>query len=136
RAAERYPVDLIVLVGSRARGWQGPTSDYDVVMLLGAECYTEGGEPVDRIEQRLAFDPDLCFEDLDLFFVRPHPDVGRWASLGRWMWGPDEEPPDDDDDLISDCIRSGSVCGDFSRLWDSIPEGKVLWGGQDAPGAP
>lgn len=134
RLVWRWPqVTDVALVGSRARGNASAHSDYDVVVCLGDDCY-EDEETSQGLEQRIAYDPDLAFAGLDLFFLRPN------GTLGRWAWGPGEEPPcvapdDPDADYINAAIRRGELLGDFSRLYRSLPQARRLYGVTDPPAA-
>ena len=146
---ELYPqqVEVVALVGSRAFGYARPDSDWDVILCLEKDCYQEG-EQIDKIEQRIAFDPDLRSEAIEIFFLRPD------GGLGRWQFGPDEPPPlpeyvtvhrpkgngeyekirrkfdpeaDEGDDYIAHCILNGYPEGDFDRLRKSLKRAKVLY---------
>lgn len=90
RLVGRWPqVSDVGLVGSQAFGGADPDSDWDVVVCLDGACYEkrpakygngEHLEQVDGIEQRIAFDPDLRHEKIDVFFLRPD------STLTRWEW--------------------------------------------------
>jgi hypothetical protein len=130
--AGKYPqVACVGLCGSRARGWERPDSDWDVVIWLDDSAYArnEHGylDPIDQIEQRIAFDPAFRFEDLDLFFLRQQD-----HSLARWEWGPGN-PPDwvlneEDDDLGLRSMRlHGVPIGDFSRFYQDLKYARPLF---------
>jgi hypothetical protein len=67
-----------------------PDSDWDILVCLSAECYQESGrnatgeyvyyQPLDKIEQQIAFDVELRHEAIDLFFSDPG------GGLRRWQW--------------------------------------------------
>ena len=124
-----YPqVTEVSLVGSRAFGYARPNSDWDVILCLEDDCYQpdEKGHPVqvDKIEQRLAYDPALYSKALDIFYLRPD------GSLGRWDLGPDEELKDDPemDEYVKDVssldIRQETLTGSIgvSVSQDAVQE--------------
>jgi predicted nucleotidyltransferase len=93
RLISRWPqVDSVHLTGSRSRGMDRPDSDWDIIVCLTAECYEEIGrnanrfgewiyyQPLDKIEQQIAFDVELRHEAIDLFFMDPG------GALRRWQW--------------------------------------------------
>lgn len=114
----KYPhVREVYLCGSRAGGWARPTSDWDVLLVLDDACY-DGGRPLDKIEQRIAFDPDLRFDGLDLFFWRP-----PWGELARWEFGPDEDISDRwwvGDPVFEPYYRTGGIPGDWDRFYKDL----------------
>ena len=63
--ADRPEVRLAYLFGSRGRGDEGPTSDYDVAVLLDSElAATEGWRVIARLQSDLT--RDLGTDDVDL----------------------------------------------------------------------
>jgi len=130
KLTELYPeIDCVLLVGSRASGYSRPDSDWDVVICLEDNCYQDDTQ-VDKIEQRIAFDPALCSDALDIFWLRPS------GSLGRWEYGPDEAPPSrlqvaDSDEWLKEWVNGhllvGEPMGDFDRLYRSLDKGKILY---------
>ncbi len=96
---ESWPqVETVALTGSRARGQAKPDSDWDVIVCLEASCYQTHAESwpqqVDKVEQRIAFDPRLRQDAIDLFFMDPTGHLRRWEwlhlrDLLEWL-APDE----------------------------------------------
>ena len=83
---ESWPqVETVALTGSRARGQAKPDSDWDVIVCLEASCYQTHAESwpqqVDKVEQRIAFDPRLRQDAIDLFFMDPTGHLRRWEWL-------------------------------------------------------
>ena len=115
RTVSLYPtVDQIWLCGSRAGGWARPTSDYDLLVVLTPDSYDADGVQRNQIEQRIAFDPSLRDERIDLFFRRPG------GGLGRWDWGPDDPCPRSGCDDFDDYVAGGVPPGDFSRFEEDL----------------
>jgi hypothetical protein len=130
--AEKYSqVACVGLCGSRARGWERPDSDWDVVIWLDDSAYVRNDlgcpVPIDQIEQRIAFDPEFRFKGLDLFFLRPDARGG----LARWEWGPGD-PPDwvlkwQDDEDIGPMLLDGIPVGDFNRFFSDLKHARPLF---------
>jgi hypothetical protein len=112
RVALLYPeICDITLVGSRAWGCNHPESDFDIVICLSSAAYNEKGEEACRLEQWISFDPEVRFEGLDLFFLRPQ------GELTRWEWPPGDPPAWVMESGERDGLLSGDVLGDFSQFW-------------------
>lgn len=123
---ERYPqITDIRLVGSRAFDCAREDSDWDVILCLDCNCYDIKGEQINKIEQRIAFDPELKSdrEALDIFFLRPK----GW--LKRWCYGPDEKYSPMGDEYIDGHLKNGDLAGDFSRLYRSLSQAKIIYDG-------
>jgi hypothetical protein len=125
-AAELYPqIDTIALVGSRAVGWYCPDSDFDIAIYIPGSAYAPEREAETlRLEQCIAFDPEVRFEGLDLFFLRP------CEGLGRWEWPPGE-PPDwvtrEPCEDFRGPLRAGDVDGDFDQFFRDLIHAVVLF---------
>jgi predicted nucleotidyltransferase len=124
----RYPhcVHQVWLCGSRASGAvTGPDHDYDLLIVLREECYDQEGKAKDQLEQRIAFDPRVRFEGLDLFFWRqPH------GYLGRWEWGPGEPPAwvmQEEDEEFRAYLLDGVPFGDFNRFYRDLKYARRLY---------
>jgi hypothetical protein len=118
--AELYPqVERVVLCGL-----DGPDAGVDVGILFRESVYAEPGGEAYRLEQRIAFDPEVRCDGLDLYFVRPR------AELGYWAWPPGE-PPDwltrERNDYLRDCLLAGHVVGDFGRFCHDLQNAVVLF---------
>ncbi len=110
-------LEAVLLVGSRSAGYQRPDSDWDVVLCLLDDVYSDCDAAV-RAEQAIAFDASLPRPEqrLDLFIVRPDGELVRWE---RW---PDEDVRDEPTGRFCGMwpIANGYVqgpTGDFSRFF-------------------
>ena len=125
RAVELFPeIEGIALVGSRAHNYERTDSDWDIVVWFRDDCYDQNFLPLDEIESRLAFHPELRFFWIDLFFLRPDGFQGRWrGESGDAVWASYERdlPLDDDEESDDDDEEEGQglVLYERGRGWIS-----------------
>ncbi len=81
------------------------------------------------MEKRIAFDPRLRDDAVDLFFWRRDGELGRWYVDVDSLTpeGRDELRGDEVDDYLWYCYTHGVPPGDFSRLRASLSDGLILW---------
>ena len=101
RLVRGYPqIDDVILVGNRGVRTARPDDDVELLIVLDPSQYEEEPPPSveqrwtwgrfrprDRIEQRIAFDPDCQGDGLIVCFWRPDAEVAHWGS------GPDGPAP-------------------------------------------
>jgi hypothetical protein len=83
-AKQHAQVSEVLLVGDPAVSWtrpfwHQPRCEWDIVVRLAEAVYGDRGEDARHLEQRLAFDPTVRFDGLNLLFLRPEGRPGYWA---------------------------------------------------------
>ena len=78
RVASRWGLRYVVLYGSRARGYAGPSSDYDLAV--------KAGRRLGLVERGLLYtELEECIEGgrLDLLFIDDWDPIAAWEALAR-----------------------------------------------------
>jgi hypothetical protein len=83
-AREHPQISEVLLAGDPATSWtrsfwHQPKPGWDVIIRLAEAVYGNRGEDARHLEQRLAFDPIVRFDGLNLLFLRPTRRPGYWG---------------------------------------------------------
>jgi hypothetical protein len=135
QVAKRCPqVSEVLLVGDPAMSWtrpfwHQPRCGWDIVIRLAEAAYAEKNGEARQLEQQIAFDPTVCFDGLNLLFLRPEGRPGYWAwPAGKPAIWVQQTPP-----WMRRPLLAGDTLGDLAAFRKGCAGATVLFSATGEP---